>query len=141
MNYYKLFSKIGFKRKKEPMVVNTQYVYAPNGRGTYKLEYTPMKESKGYETSYRYYVSWEYIINDELSIWINTFKMSTYHAHIIDSSPSDKYNMITQIIVDKYDRQGTLVPNIWEGILLALPERYSHVSNALIRKIQLDRLI
>ncbi len=141
MNYYRLFSKIGFKRKKEPMSVNTKYNHAPNGRGFYTIEYTPLKESRGYESTYRYYVSWEYRINDELSIWINTFKMSTYDAHIIDTKPSDKYNQITQIVVDKHDRSRTLTPDIWEALLMSLPERYDYIANALIRKIQLDRLL
>jgi hypothetical protein len=139
MNYYRLFERIGFKRKKEAMLPGSEYDYT-NRKGTYVLKNHILSEVKGYESTHRYYTSWEYKINDELSIWINTFKMSSFTAYIIDTRPNDKYNIVNQIILDKYDRSQSLSPNIWEAILLSLPERYSYVSNQLLRKIQLDRL-
>ncbi len=140
MNYFKLFERIGF-RKRKPMIPGTTYNYASHGRGSYSLAYHDLKEQKGYESTHRYFISWEYVINDQLTIWVNTFKMTSCTVYLIDKKPDERFNMITTITIDRFDRTNSLFPNIWMAILIALPDRYKYISEQLIRETKIKKLL
>jgi hypothetical protein len=141
MNYYKLFDRTGFKRQTIAAVPSSNY------RGP--VEYLPLDERKGYENTHRYYVSWSYRINDDITIWVNTFKMSDYSAWLIDNSNEDKIgrnsgivdSAVKQIYIGGRHSTSTLDDNMWESILYSLPEKYQYVGQLLLRQKQIDRLL
>ena len=141
MNYYKLFDKVGFKRQVTAAMPSSNY------RGP--TEYLALNERKGYENTHRYYVSWSYRINDDITIWVNTFKMSDYSAWLIDNSNEYKIgrntgivdSAVKQIYISGLYSTSAMDDNMWENILLSLPEKYLYVRQLLLRQKQIDRLL
>lgn len=136
MNYFKLLDRVGFHREK---IAKVPY---SNGKN---IDYRILSECESYEQTHRYYISWSYKINDDLTIWLNTFKMSTYAAWIIDrnAKPSNYDYLGSRAVVDIYigrSHVNALDDNTWENILYSLPEKYEYVGQQILRQIQINRL-
>ncbi len=136
MNYFKLLDRVGFHREKIAKIPYT------NGK---IVDYIVLSESESYENTHRYYISWSYKVNNDLSIWINTYKMTTYKAWIIDPTvkPTNYDYLGSRAVLEIHvDRRhiNTINDNMWENILYSLPEKYEYVGQQILRQIQINRL-
>ena len=136
MNYFKLLDRVGFHREK---IAKLPY---NNGKN---VDYIILSEAESHENTHRYYISWSYKINNDLSIWINTYKMTTYKAWIIDvtSKPVEYDYYLSMCVFDIYiDRRNinTINDNMWKNILYSLPEQYEYVGQQILRQSKINRL-
>lgn len=139
MNYYKYLKTVGFRqRAKSEPIVEWNDPDLPNKDRYYVVTY---REIDPEVINYRHILSWEYRINEDLSIWINTQKMTSYYAWLIDKKAKDKYNMVQILILGQYNsRLGDMEGHVFKHILNRLPTPYEHISASLQRQTMLDKL-